>query len=405
MSRLRFHLLTILALGLVSVPDIAWPVGPMRLRIIDLVVVLIVILSLSFGYRIIISKLDVGFLLPLVGILTYSIGLMLIQSFPVSNSVVDGIELLETLALYVALAQILRKSNEGYLHELLHTIAIWTTASSLVGIIAYAHTGTRLVYIPYVVGLPVFSTFYLATMYLRTNQLRYALFSVIVVLRILFTQSRSVWLAMIGAIVIVKIIDRGSPIEEVRGQLITLVGGAGLACIGALTAFPGLVSRILSLVRGNQFLFARPVIYLSGLQLLAEHPFGVGLGNFTLAVTEAANKGTTSYPVWFEDMAGQSIIEYSSDALVAGRWGSHSDLIKFTVELGLAGAVLFVIFWLLIIGLVVVSKPSEIGTPLRLALIYFGIQSVINALLLVRGDGFAIMLLLSVLATAYTRDS
>lgn len=401
MRKLRYHLLTILALGLVSVPDIAWSVGPMRLRMIDLVVVLIVILSLSYWCRISISRLDVRLLLPLVGILAYSVGLMSIQSFSVSNSIIDGIELLEIIVLYIALIQILRETDESYLHSLLHTIAIWTTVSSFAGIIAYVLTGTRLVYFSFVVGLPAFSTFYLMTTYLRTSQLRYAIFSIIVVLRILFTESRSIWIAMIGAIVLIQFIDSFPSIKEVRGQLIPLVTSTGLASIGALLVSPGLVSRILSLVRGNEFLFARPVIYLSGIQLL-DDPFGVGLANFTPAVTEAAKNGSLSFPIWFQDIAGQGIIDYSLGKLAAGQWGPHSDLIKFTVELGIVGTVLFTAFWLSIIRLVIISGRSKIGTPLRMSLIYFGIQSGINGILLVRGEGTVIMLLLAVLATHYS---
>jgi hypothetical protein len=330
---------------------------------------------------------------------------MLIQAYPVGNSIVDGIELLEIIVLYVSIIHILRRSDKGFVHSILHIIAIWTTISSLAGIIAYMLTGTRLVYFSFVVGLPAFSVFYFTTMYMRTSQLRYVLFCVVVVLRILFTESRSIWIAIVGAIVLIRIIDGLPPLRETRGKLIPLVSGIGIVSLVALLSTPGLVSRILSLVRGNEFLFARPVIYTSGVQLLSEYGLGVGLGNFTPAVTEAAKSGSLSFPLWFRNIAGQEIIYYSLDRLAAGQWGPHSDLIKFTLELGIVGAVLFTAFWISIIRLVIISGHSKIGTPLRMSLIYFGIQSGINGILLSRGEGTVVVLLLAILVIHYSMDS
>lgn len=404
MRRIRSHIFVLLILGLISVPDIAHPIGAFRLRPIDLVIVLISILSLSFGFQFRFSSLDIILLSPLFGILLYSIVLIPVQHFPVSNSIVDGIEMLEIIVLYLSSRNILCISDTGFIWNLLHKIAIWTTVSSFIGIVTFALTGTRLVYLPFVFGLPSLSIFYLVMVYLRTSKIQYGVFSIIILLRILFTQSRSVWLAMSGAVVLLFLMDGLPSYGKVQKELLSLSGAGSVVFVGALVIFPSLIDRLLSLIRGNQFLFARPVIYLSAFQTFTKHPFGSGLGNFTPAVTRAANEGVLSYPGWFRDIAGKWIIGYSMDALAAGRWGAHSDLVKFTVELGIIGGILFALFWALIFRLVIVADRTESNRPFRYILIYFAIQSTINSYLLNGAYGAIILLLLSVLVTTHVKN-
>lgn len=401
MKRVRAKIFLLLILALVSVPDIAYSVGEFRLRIIDIVIILIGVLSLSFGFRFEFSNLDILLLSPLFGILFYSALLSPVQHFPLANSISDVLELFEIILLYFSSRNILNILEISFIWDLVHKIAIWTTASSFIGVVAFALTGTRLVYLPYVFGLPLLSMFYLVSAYFRTSEIKYSLFSIVILVRVLFTQSRSIWLAMLGAVILLLLVDGSLSYDKVQKELLSLLGTSSVVIVGTLAIFPSLTSRFLSLIRGNQFLFARPVIYLSAFQTFTQHPFGIGLGNFTLVITRAANEGVLAYPNWFRDIAGRWIIEYSLDALAAGRWGAHSDFVKFTTELGIIGGILITLFWMLVLKLIISSNPTKLNQPFRYVLVYFAIQSVINSYLLNGGNGAVILFLLSVLVTIY----
>lgn len=403
MSRRRLQLFSVVVIGMITVPNVAIPVGPARLRPIDILAVTTVLLALSFGPKFDIARTDAWHIFPLVAIFAVSILRIPTQQFAIGNSVVDSIEVLEVVFFYVAARIILSESDDGFVNKLLYYITIWTVASSALGIVIFALTGIRLVYIPVVVGLPVLSTFYVVTAYMRTSNLRYIAFLIVLLLRIIFTQTRSIWIAMAGAAVILLLIEGLPSVDKFRKELVSLSAVAVVSVTGALVSFPGLVDRVLSLVRGNQFLFARPVIYISSWQLFVENPFGVGLGNFTPALTEAARGGELTYPDWFIRIAGESIIQYSNAAFLEGRWGAHSDLVKMWVELGFVGGFLFILFWALIFKTVISSERTAVTRPCKYVLIYFAIQSNINSYLLNAGQGTIIALLLAMLVTSHLR--
>lgn len=404
MNRWYFRLLTILILGLISVPNISLELGPARLRPVDLIVICITVLSFIHSPRYTLTKFDVRLLLPLLGMFGYGIVLLNFQPYPVSNSIVDLIELFETIVLYISLRHLFKEGGVSLLNNLFYIVSVWTAISSVVGVLFYITTGVRLVYVPYVVGLPAFSTFYMVSMYFQTQKWRYLAFSVVIILRIIFTQSRSIWIGMVGAVLILLLIDRQEAFSSIRTQLPTVIVSIGMSLMSTLLLFPALIDRVLSLVRGNQFLFARPVIYVSGLQYLAEYPLGVGLGNFTAAIQKGAVNGTLWFPSWFRHITGEGIIDYMLEQIAAGTMGSHSDLVRFFVELGPVGGLLFILFWAVILRLIVITDRHALSNSLRLALLYFGIQSVINAYLLVRGDGFLIVLVLVALVTLNETD-
>lgn len=400
----KSDILTLLILGIISVPNTGLPIGPARIRPIDVITISIVLLSVVVNPQVRISRFAFRLVLPLIAVFLYAIIYLAFQPYPMMNTIVDLIELIEVITLLIALLNLFHYLSEEYLHGLMYSVAIWTTLSSAIGITVFLDSGTRLVYNPFVVGLPSFSLYYFATQYIQDMERKYVIFSMIIALRILFTQSRSVWVSMIVAGIALMVIDGTSTINRIRDQIATLFAGVGAACFVALLLFPGIVARILSLVRGTQFLFARPIIYISGLQLLLKYPFGVGLGNFTAAVSNLARTADLVYPIWFHELAGDWIINYSLQQLAAGNWGAHSDFVLLFVELGIIGGFLLILFWIIIFKLVIITKRSRVNKALRFTLLFFLFQSFFKSFLITSGNWAGVILMLTLSLSLYSKS-
>jgi O-antigen ligase len=168
--------------------------------------------------------------------------------------------------------------------------------------------------------------------------------------------------------------------------------------IGVLSFLPSILNRFLSIIRGSQLLFARPVIYYSGFQIFLENPYGVGLGNHATAVQDYARSNEFDYPQWFIDLAQENTIDHMMWQFNNNIVGTHSDLFGFLVETGAIGVLFFILFWAIVLRHVIRSDPITSQIVLKVSILYVGFQSIINSQLLTGGGPVIVILLCLLIA-------
>jgi len=393
----RTLLLSVTIAGIIISPAQGLSLGPANIRLVDMVIVFLFIITFIHEDQISISKIDLRLILPLLGILLYSVLLLPFQSYPISNSMLDIIELIEIILLFILLTHHLHHITVQDGERLLYLIYFLTVLGSAIAIIFYLFSSSRFVGVPIIFGISSFSLYYSLIYYMRYQNLSYILGSGIILTKILLSQSRSIWIVLPIPIVIIALFNlNNTRIQENKNQLFRVAGIFISIGMGVITLAPPISQRFLSIVRASQQLLARPVVYYSGLQIFFDHPFGIGLGNYAVALQDYALTGRLIYPDWFRSLVGDRLIQHLTGKFQNATTGSHSDIFSFLIGTGLIGLVLYILFWLLILRLIFSAKLDHQSLVLKLSLLYIGIQSVIGAQL-VSGGGPIIAVFLSIL--------
>ena len=386
-------------LGLVLAISVSVPildsvsVGPAVIRQLDILFLLLGIYVVAHTQEYQFPNQSVKMLLPLIGILIYGIIIIPFQQFSVSNSLVELIQLVEIILIFLTLYQIL---SDEVVDQILYTIFVITIVCSALSIPYYLFTNNRFVGVWFIAGIPPFALFYGLSSYVDTRSWFAGIGVLLITIRIVLARSRSVWLLLpVAGILAIVIANRGSMSKE-KVRTFSGISLAGLLTILPIVAvLPDLRRRFVSVVSGSQGLFARPVRYLSGIQALENYPFGVGLANYGVALQEMAKSDILAFPQWFRGIAGDWIIRRQLEKFRVGKGGPHSDLFKFLIETGLVGVSLFIMFWIMVLRSLMTGKEYRYRTAIQATIIYYGFQSMVNSILLA-GGGVTLILFLCI---------
>jgi O-antigen ligase len=371
--------------------------GPANIRLLDIAIASLIFMSVIESEKLELPSSIIVITAPLILLGIYSILIFPIQPYPIGNSIIDFIELIEIILFFLILSHNLSRLNKSGIETILRSIFFLTVIGSVAGILYYIATGSRFVGVPFIFGIPSFGIYYGLTYYLYYRNPVTIVFTVIILIRIIFQNSRSLWITLPVPILIIAFLHWKILTEILERDVLIRISALTSAIAGSIIiAVPPITDRFLSLVRGSQFLFARPVVYYSGLQTLVDNPLGIGLGNYATALQDYTVSGELQYPQWFVQIVQKDLIEAMFWRFDDGNMGSHSDIFGFLVETGIIGFSLFVLFWILLLRYIVTSSVSPVQLVLKMSLLYVGLQSIINSQLLT-GGGPYIMIILSLL--------
>lgn len=376
-----------------SIPSI--PIGPLVFRLQDLIILILVIFYSLTKRKLIFSNQSWELAMPLVGLAIYSLLILPIQPFSVGESLFEIVDLMELIFVLLIFPQLVDEGSLSLSRIGLKLFYILAVIGSVLSIFHFLIMGDRFVGVWYIIGLPAVGLFLGVSSYYREKHWLKLVGIFLIFIRILFARSRSRWLlipvASIFAILLSKHLVANRQIIK-DGLLMSSFG----LFIGGIVVmiFPPIQSRFQTLLTGSQGLFARPVRYFSGLQLSSKYPLGVGLGNYSNAVQNAAVNQELFYPDWFSNITGDRIIERQLSRFMEGGAGSHSDIFQLLLEVGLIGLVFLLLFWGRVINSIINGRNYPYRTGVIASIIYLGFQSVINTRLL-SGSGIITVTLIS----------
>jgi len=389
---MKNHLGFLLAIS-ISVPIFSSiSLGPAVIGQVDIFLLLLgpyVLVSKQLTF----PKRDLKTIFPLIGILIYSIILIPFQQFSIANSLVESIELIEIIVAFILIYQLL---SDDVADQIMFVLFVTAVIGSAISIPYYFITNNRFVGVWFISGIPSFALFYGLSSYLNTRDWLSGIGLVLILFRIILARSRSVWLLVPIAGFLGIIVANGNSIPKEKIRAFGSISAVGVVTVFPLVALlPDLRSRFVSIISGSQGLFARPVRYFSGIQAVRNHPFGVGLANYSVALQEMVSRNMLIFPEWFRSITGDWIINRQLEKFRVGKGGPHSDFFKLLVETGLIGVSLFILFWLMILRSLMSREAYQHRTAVQATIIYFGLQSIVNSVLLA-GNGIPLVVFLCI---------
>lgn len=330
-------------------------------------------------------------LLPLSALLLYGSFLTLVQPYPIQESMVELIQTAEIILFSLAFVQIIDKKSTKYMFQSIFIISIIGSILSLYG---YFVIGKSLVRLPLIPGISSFGLYYGVSSYVSTQNRLTAIGVGLILIQIVISETRSKWIFIPTAGIIVLSIS-GIKISELYR---TVVKGLTLSSVllgGIFVILPDLRSHFFSIFKGTQGFFARPVRYYIGVQVFQNHMFGVGLGNFGVAINHIATQNSLRFPQWLYEIVGNRIINKQVRDTISGTPGPHSDIFKLLVESGLIGLSLFISFWLLLYRSLFTGADYPYRSAIQATIVYIGFQSVVNTTI-ISGGGITLMFFLCV---------
>jgi hypothetical protein len=370
----------ILALTITG-PSFSYSLGPAVIRLGDLLLLFLTIVVVISG-PIILYKYSYFLILPLVVIGLYAAILSAISgSSP--NTMIELIDLTTIIVLF-AIAPVLFFYGNNIVKKTLFVVFILTVMGSVTPIIYFIQTGDRPFGVLLSFGSPVLALFYALTVYIHNKSILIGLGGAVVLFRILFQQTRLVWIfAPVAGVLILY--NSNNNIKNVLNEHVNIIYSFLSVLLIAIVSVPSIRERLLSIVEGSQALFARPTIYYAGLSAFWNNPLGHGLGTFSEAVGQSIKSNETTYPDWFINIAGERVVSYVPGKIVQGETGPHSDLIKMAVELGIIGIICYCLFLLISIKLLLYEQKTAQSKVLAAASLYFILTNLINPGILSNG--------------------
>lgn len=377
------------------------PVGLLNVRLQDISILALVLVFATTERRLRTNNKALILVVPLIGLAVYSTILLPFQDFSVTSSLVDLIELSSYIALFVIITHYLilftRDDIEKTLY-LLFLISLWGSINALFHSILL---GGRVVGVVYVFGassiIYAFGLYYTLSRLIEQGNYVYALGTVVILVRVLVSNTRTLWL-LLPLPMLVILLRNGH--FKWRGNIKKLFGyTTATASLVALSIFinPSTIGRFLSIIQGSQGLFIRPIRWYSGLQLLKEYPYGVGLGNFPTGIKHAVKLDLLTYPDWFSQTVSPSLIQHQKTIFTTGETIVHSDIFRFTAELGLIGTILIISFWTVVLRMII-NQDNQGLLPVAGTILYSCLYTIVNPGLLT-GNITITLILISIYAT------
>jgi len=339
---------------------------------------------------------------PLFGLIVYASAMLPFQQFALGNTIPDLIELTSYAILLLVVYHYGSQLGRADIDRLLYFLFIVTVFSSIAAIIYYTLTGERFVGVIFIFGIAPFG-FYYGVMYsLHKFDYGIVLGTILVFLRIILGQSRTLWVLMPIPLLYIAVTRR----NEIRQNIAHVVSLGGVASAAIFIGFllsPSTIGRFTSIVQASQGLFIRPVRWFSGFQLLSKYPLGTGLGTYSSTVSRAAVNEALSYPNWFTRVVGESLVSQQVSLYETGTASAHSDIFKFLVELGPIGLCLLVAFWALMIRRIVSVDYNWTTAVLVASVLFAMLRSFINPGIL-SGNTTWMFIFIAILAGHFTES-
>jgi len=362
-------------------PSFSYSLGPAVIRSGDFLLLLLMIVVVISG-PIILYKYSYFFILPLVIIGLYA-AILSVVSGPSSNTVIELIDLTTIIVSFAIIPALLFHTN-NIIEKTLLVVFILTVVGSVTPIAYFIQTGDRPFGVPLSFGFPALALFYALTAYIHNKNILVGFGGAAVLFRILFQQTRLVWIfAPIAGVLILY--TSNNNIKDVLREHINLIYSFLFILSITIVSVPSIRERLVSIVEGSQALFARPVIYYAGLSAFWNNPLGHGLGTFSEAVEQSLKSGETTYPDWFINITGERVVSYVLGRIVQGETGPHSDLIKMAVELGVIGIICYSLFLLISIKVLLYEQETAQSKVLAAASLYLMLTNLINPGILAGG--------------------
>jgi putative inorganic carbon (hco3(-)) transporter len=189
-------------------------------------------------------------------------------------------------------------------------------------------------------------------------------------LGLLFTLTRSVWVATIVATAVTLGVAPG-----LRRLLLPAVGGTLVLVVLALTILPGFNSSVDQRTNNQLTVWERRNVDAAAINMVSHRPlFGFGLGRF--------NDDNTDY---FQLQGDIPMFVTTEIAL-------HNVFLLLAVELGLIGATLFVASYLAVVGSALVSRGPPELRPWRIGLFAIALYWIVGAQFVPLGQVFPNMI-------------
>lgn len=376
-----------------TMPSVGFELGPASIRLQDIGLVLILGLVFVFEEELRIPKASFKLVSPLILLLLYSLAIGIYFDTISVNTLLEFIDLSEIIIGFLIIPLILLRNSIDVSSTILAWTFYITIVGSILGIAQFLVIGGRFVSVPYVVGMSSLSIYYGISRYLRDQETLVLLGTIIILCRIILSQTRSIWifLPLSGFLAWIIFSDttnfRSGVVETAKISAPPMI---------LLLALPLVRTRLLSVVKGSQFLFARVVVFYTAVSISIEHPFGVGLGNYTTYASEMVTTGAIKFDSPIMSVLRERTVSHVSGNIAGGTVGPHSDFFKFLAETGVIGALLYTVFIVYVLRLLMSKRNSEYPIVLKAAIIYLIFSSLASQHLLA-GGGMQYVVLTSIL--------
>lgn len=383
-------------------------VGPAQLRLFDISISLLVVGFVVSGNQLVFYRDSLTVYVVFGGILLYVLLLFPIQEFSIIASLLQLIELTEYLIVFAVLSSFLADGSVRDFKFILDTVLFVTVVGSLISVGAFVALGVRPVTQWYVFGLPAFGVFYAMARYVQTKDIVFVPVLLLLVVRVMIGQSRSVYIFLPLAGAIALVVSRKSSVSPRAFLRRDIVGGAVaslLPVLGGWIFLPEIRARASSIFQLSSGFLNRPGRWLAGFDVFKQYPLGVGLGNYATAVQRTASEGVITYPQWFVNIYGSDRTARQITKFQSGSAGPHSDFFRLLVELGPVGAILLVVFWLFLMKRVLTYPTDPVAIALNATIIYFVGQQMVNSQLFTGAGGVLVIIFVALFVTFQTTDS
>lgn len=347
-----------------------------HIRLVD-IAVLTTLLYFFFTYSIDRKyMLKTNIIFPLLGLIVYGALILSFQSFSISNSLIEIIELIEITLFFIILYFLAEKLKNRDFEKIAHLIFIISVIGAFIRIIFYVMTADRFVGVWFLAGIMTYGFYYSGLMYLREQRLIYLLSLILFIITIFLSRTRGT----LAVIIIVPLIYYLLKFKELSRRyklknIIKLFGIFFIIAILIVLSIPKVSQRLYSITDQSQGFYSRPIIWIGGLYVFEKYPYGVGLKNFKEALSQEAAE--LIYPVWFVDIVGEEAINKQVSIFESRGRGAHNDWFRILIELGLVGLALFALFWLFPIKDMLDLNP---GNPIIILFSMMVIEGFINSL-------------------------
>jgi O-antigen ligase len=306
-----------------------------------------------------------------------------------SRTIVELIEIIEIIAVFIILWNSPKLGiNEIDFKRMINVIFFFSLIGAGVGIVYYLFTHQRPIGKWFIPGSFSFGLFYSYFYYSANKKNKHLIYFFIFVLAIILSKTRGLWISTVLAPFIIYTFHYRKILKKIKIRPIVI---GGFIFLTIVIFNPDIQDRFSSFFTGSRLLFARPVLWLAGVYMFIDHPFGLGLGNFDYFLVDYIQKLLETGV--YQKFMPEPIAIITTQHIIAIVRGPHSDWIKLLSETGFIGVILYIWFWGSILVEVLFKK---IRTTESLILATFIIQSFLStfvSLVILKG-GFLIFLIL-----------
>lgn len=397
MNKSKYHSIIIsLLFGIILAgPSFAYNLRGATVRSQDLLLLVLAVYVFLLMKQLRLYRYLTYAVIPLMSIFVYAVIFSIWTRTWNADVLIELIDLIRVIISFFLVSTILYFGDSSKIIKYtLLTVFTITVIGSVHPIIDYATIGERTFGISFAFGLVSVSIYYSIWRYLEYRSYLSLAGFVILLIRVLIGQGRMMWILLPLAGLVALIISNQNLRSNMGRREIKLLSVIlSLAALFLLFS-PQIQSRLLSVFKGTQFLFARPVVYLTGILIFFSNPLGFGLGTFSRTVQSELNQNEITYPDWFVDLVGQRLINHVSGKMANGITGPHSDIIQMMVELGIVGVLLYSLYLFGVLKIILRDSSADLSPVLKSSIILIIGTSVLNPGIL-SGNGIIHAIVLS----------